>query len=172
MARQAIRDDPHTAEIAKALGVELEDYVEKVMSYVLDPGKEPELELLDDESVAMLGPEAPTVNDVVAWFDGVERGEIDLDPRLEIAEHDGFSTEAERSEALRARTRGEPVARPAAPTLEQISRGRRPAEPSDGAGAVLRNQLLEQQRNLQVSMEARKAGRPGPKPRSGGPSKR
>ena len=93
IAKQNLRDDPNTLAIAKALGDELEDYIEKVLDYALHPEKTPQLELLDDESVAELGPEAPSVDDVTAWFEAVAEGEVELDDRVKVAESDGYTAD-------------------------------------------------------------------------------
>lgn len=158
IARKNLREDPHTQEIAKALGVELDDYIEKVLDYAQHPNKEPELELLDDEAAAELGPDAASVAEVEAWMEKVASGEIDLDDRVKVADSDGFSMDAEPSEAARrdvgveARTR-------TAPGVEELQRGRARA-PTQEAGSVLKQQLLAQQRSTQLGLEARRAGKP------------
>ncbi|MBL8953064.1 MAG: hypothetical protein JNK82_19965 [Myxococcaceae bacterium] len=43
--------DTDTQSIAKTLGVELEEYVARVVSYAMDPAREPEVEF-DDEASA------------------------------------------------------------------------------------------------------------------------
>lgn len=161
MARQNLRDDPNTAEIAKSLGVEVEDYIDKVLEYAQHPDKQPELELLDDEVAAELGPDAASVAEVEAWMEKVISGEIDLDDRVKIAEHDGFATGAEGSETSRAEAGVEaPVRR--APQVAEIQRGKRAAAPT-GAGSVLEQQLRAQQRNIQLGVDARRAGGRKPK---------
>lgn len=162
IARKNLREDPNTHEIAKSLGVEVEDYINKVLDYALNPGKEPEVELLDDESIAGLGPDAPSVSDVTAWLEGVAAGQEVLDDRVEVAGSDNFTTQADRTEVLRAKT-GAASAPLRAPTVTVP----KPETGDDGgAGSVLRAQLLEQQRNMQLGMDARRAGqvrKPPPK---------
>jgi hypothetical protein len=163
IARKNLRDDPQTLAIAEALGVDVETYIDRVLEYAQHPEKEPELELLDDASVAQLGPEAPSVEDVTRWLEQVEAGEVELDGRVKVAERDGYSTEAERSEVLRAQAGGEAPAR-RAPPVERVSRGR--AEKPSGEGSVLEEQLRARQRQFKLGMDARRAGqgrRPPPK---------
>lgn len=156
IAKKNLRDDPQTHAIAEALGVDVEDYIDKVIDYARHPDKEPELELLDEESIAQLGPDVPSVADVTHWFEQVAEGEIELDDRVEVAPSDGFSTGVDRADALRAQARGEAGPR-RAPGVEEVQRGRaRPAAPE--AGSVLKQQLLEQQRQFQLGMDARRAG--------------
>lgn len=161
LAKKNLRDDPQTHEIARALGVEVEVYIDRVIHYALHPEKPPEVELLDDESVAQLGPEAPTVARVTAWFEQVASGEVRLEDRVEVAAEDGFSTEALPSERHLDKTAGEKSLRRAPRVDEGPRAGDAPS--ASGAGAVLRQQLLEQQRSLRLGMDARRAGQ-GPKP--------
>ncbi|MEO1228389.1 MAG: hypothetical protein AAFZ18_05740 [Myxococcota bacterium] len=161
MARNNLREDPSTHAIAEALGVEVEDYIDRVLEYATHPDKEVEVELLDDEAAAELGPDAPSMAQVMEWMNGVASGDIDLDDRVKIAESDGFTTQDAPSEVLRREAGAEaPVRR--APGVEQIQRGSKRASAPE-AGSALKDQLLAQQRNLQLGMDARRAAK---KPKS------
>ncbi len=47
--KKKILADPNTAQIAKALGVDLEEYVEGVVHFVMNPDQKPELLVVTDE---------------------------------------------------------------------------------------------------------------------------
>lgn len=158
IAKKNLREDPNTRAIADALGVEVEDYIERVLEYATHPDKEVEVELLDDEAASELGPEAPSMAEVMQWMEGVASGEISLDDRVKVAESDDFSTGAEASETFQREAGGEAASR-RAPGVEQIQRGSRRGSTAPEAGSVLKQQLLAQQRHLQLGMDARRAAK-------------
>ena len=165
IARKNLREDPHTEAIAKELGVDIETYIDKVLEYALNPDQEPELEVLDEDAIPELDPTAATMNEVMAWLEGVESGEISLEDRVQIAESDDFSTDADRSELLKAQTGAETSPR-RAPTLNDIQAPKVTA-PDGEAGSVLRAQLLERQQSMRLNSDAQRAGaRKPPSPRS------
>lgn len=170
IARQNLRADPHVGAVAKELGVELDVYVERVLHYALHPDEDPQLDLLDAESVQSLGRQAPSVQDVTAWFEAAAQGGVLPPDRVEVAAHDGFTTESAPAERLRPQVGGH-VPR-WAPGVEELPNRRAVAPPADEAGsdaqpdpaAALRRQLLEQQQRGALGLDARRAGR-GSKPR-------
>jgi hypothetical protein len=57
--RKKILSDPNTAQIAKNLGVPLEDYVNQVLHFVLNPHEEPNLYVVEDAALRGMGYEPP-----------------------------------------------------------------------------------------------------------------
>jgi hypothetical protein len=63
--RAEVKADPNTARIAKALGVPLDEYVERVVHYAVNPNDEPEIEVLPDEALKEQGYEPPSYEEMV-----------------------------------------------------------------------------------------------------------
>lgn len=80
VVRQQLMEDEDTIAIAKSFELPLEKYVEMVLEYALDPEKEPEITLLDDEVQQTHGEKLPTQHEVMSWLDQVASGEIELGP--------------------------------------------------------------------------------------------
>ena len=159
--RQRLRADADAQNIAKSLGVDIEDYITQVLFYARRPDVAPQVEVLDDESLAELGAEIPSEGEVQAWLDAVERGEVDLKgPATGMSEQTEFTTATEASDRIRA-AMGERRER-VAPTL-----GAQPdrASPPPGQGSILEQQLLNQQRQARLNVEARRRA-PDPKKKS------
>lgn len=78
--RAELMKSEETQQLAKTLGLSLEDYVEKVLSYYKDPNKEPTLYVLSEEQIRAAGVEPPTEKAMTEWLEKVDRGEIDLRP--------------------------------------------------------------------------------------------
>lgn len=57
--RKKLLSDPNTVQIAKNLGVPLEDYVKQVLHFVLHPNEEPNLYVVEDEALRAAGYEPP-----------------------------------------------------------------------------------------------------------------
>lgn len=57
--RKKILDDPNTARIAEELGVPLEEYVEQVLFYAMNPQAEPQLYVVEDADLRAMGVEPP-----------------------------------------------------------------------------------------------------------------
>lgn len=90
--RAELLADPHTKDIAKTLGIPLEEYVEKVLDYAQHPEKQPQFNVLPDEVIKAQG--GATTADVKQWFENVAAGKIDLrDPR----DKDGFEAKPRRT---------------------------------------------------------------------------
>jgi len=147
--RQRLRDDADTQKIAKSLGVDIEDYITKVLFYARRPELAPQVEVLDDESLAAMGGDVPTEGEVDAWLDQVQSGEIDLSGTVETAPQTSeFTTEATRSDQLQA-AMGNTMER-RAPTMKTD----RAAPPKPAS--ILQQQLMAQQRQARARAEARR----------------
>jgi hypothetical protein len=57
--RKKVLEDPNTAQIAKKLGVTLEEYVEQVVHFVMNPKAEPSLYVVEDQDLEALGMPPP-----------------------------------------------------------------------------------------------------------------
>ena len=66
--REELLSDPDTKRIAKAVGMELEEYVELVLDYAQNPDKEPVLQVADDEELKAAGYTPPSVQEVAQFF--------------------------------------------------------------------------------------------------------
>lgn len=164
VARQRLLENPETQDIAKSLGLELEAYVDMILDFAQHPEKEPELQVLDDESLAGLGAEVPSQAEVLGWFQAVERGEIDLTVQAEVVsdEVELKSAEEERKKRLSAAIGAGPVK--AAPKVGDAAKA--PESKADPAGSVLKQQLLAQ-RSVAHQKVASKAQITQPKPKGG-----
>ncbi|MBX5484974.1 MAG: hypothetical protein IRZ16_24415, partial [Myxococcaceae bacterium] len=60
LAERILRD-PNTAKIAEKLSVPLEEYVQMVMTFYLDPKQEPEFVTISDENLKKMGAPPPKV---------------------------------------------------------------------------------------------------------------
>jgi hypothetical protein len=83
--------DKHTRDIAKTLGMKLEEYVALVLEYVKDPNKEPVVNVIPEAEVKKHG--GATMEDVKAWFEKVASGEV----KIPGTQHDGDSFQTEKT---------------------------------------------------------------------------
>ena len=65
--RKKVLDDPNTAQIAEKLGVSLDEYVNQVVFFVLNPNAEPSLYVVEDEDLRSMG-EKPSTEDEVGQY--------------------------------------------------------------------------------------------------------
>ena len=152
--RERLRADPDTQEIAKALGVDVDEYITQVIFYARRPNLAPQVEVIDDADLeGVEGADLPTEGEVYAWLDAVERGEVDLGGDGAMTQTSEFTTERDRAEKIKAAMGARMERR--APTLQKEG----PPKPS----SVLQQQLLEQQRQARTRAEGRRAA-PTPKP--------
>lgn len=79
--RAELMASQETRELAKTIGLSLEDYVEKVLSYYQDPSKEPMVYVAPEGEIRAAGVEPPTEKAIVEWLTKVQKGEIDLRPQ-------------------------------------------------------------------------------------------
>ncbi len=159
MAKQSLRDNPDTKKIADSLGVELEEYIDQVMHYAMNPELEPELEVYTEEQLEEAGVEGiPSPKECQDWFEAAINGEINLSGRIDVEEKDGFSTKRDQKEVIQE-SAGVKLNR-RAPRIDQL----KAPSMADGAGSALKNQLLQQQQAQRIGMDARRSGRPAPGP--------
>jgi hypothetical protein len=76
--RAELLEDADTKRIARAMGMELEPYVEMVLDYLQHPEKEPVLKVASDEELRAAGYEPPTVEEIGNFFLAGARGELGL----------------------------------------------------------------------------------------------
>lgn len=76
--RAALMKRPDVEEMAKLLAQPVEKYVERLMFYLKNPNEEPVLTIADDEELRAAGVEVHTLDDVNAWIEKVDRGEIPI----------------------------------------------------------------------------------------------
>ncbi len=65
--RKKVLADPNTAQIAEKLGVSLDEYVNQVVFFVLNPNAEPSLYVVEDEDLRSMG-EKPSTEDEVGQY--------------------------------------------------------------------------------------------------------
>lgn len=66
--RAKILADPNTARIAATVGMSLEQYVNEVLKYALNPGLEPSLLVMSDEDLERLGAPPPPRQEEIQKF--------------------------------------------------------------------------------------------------------
>jgi hypothetical protein len=81
--RADLLKDADTKRIAKAVGMELEAYVEVVLQYAQDKDKEPELDIADDEDLKAAGLSTPTAEEVSAFLIKAAKGELGVNEERE-----------------------------------------------------------------------------------------
>jgi hypothetical protein len=171
LAREQLLADPNTRQIAAALGVEVREYVERVLEYARHPTREPELFVLDQETLEAHEDELPSEAEVLRWFEGVASGQIAAGPRaLDLA--DGFSSEDEPAQAALEVAGASTAAR--APMVEEVTRrkGASSPRPASGLGAVLKKQLFDQQQRARLATESKRTGAAAPRDEDASKKKR
>lgn len=153
IARQKLLEAPETKEIAEALGVELEAYVDRVLFYAKNPDVDPEFNVVPDEDLVEAGVDVPSVSEVTAWFEGVASGEIEIRKKTGLDEADGFGTDKPEGDLVREKA-GFEVER-TAPRQEELAA--KPAPNKTGTGSVLAEQLRAQQSATRLSMDAQRS---------------
>ena len=94
--RAELMADPSTQNIAAKLGMELAAYVEKVLDYLQNPDKQPELNVLPEGEAKAQG--AATTEEVKQWFEDVISGKVDLRP---ASQKDAFVAARRKGPALK-----------------------------------------------------------------------
>lgn len=74
---------PDVQEMAQTLGVDLEEYVGRLVYFLKHPDEEPVLALVEEKELKAAGLQAPSVDEVRTWFEKVNSGEIVLGVDLE-----------------------------------------------------------------------------------------
>ena len=147
VAKQQLRDDPNTATIAKALGVDIETYIDKVLYYAQRPEEDAQVTVLSPGEIADLGGSVPSPAVVNQWFEAVEKGEISLTPVTGTHHATEYSAAPEAHEVVR-RAAGVQVSK-AAPKVDA------PKGEITGAGAALKQQLLAQRQGVHLRRDQR-----------------
>lgn len=129
-----ILSQPETQEIASSLGMDVADYAERVLHYVMHPDAEPQVELLSDEDARAAG--MPSAEECVDWLQRIESGEIDVTPEEQRTRFAGFDDDERSSVTL---TGGAPQKR--APKDGEV-RGDVSVDETSSSGAALRQQVL------------------------------
>jgi hypothetical protein len=62
--RKKLLDDPTTEQIANELGVSLEEYIEQVLHFAMNPEAVPDLYLVEDEELRKMGYEPHTADEI------------------------------------------------------------------------------------------------------------
>lgn len=67
--RAQILANPNTAEIAKAVDMSLDEYVDQVLEYALNPDADPMLLMIKDEDLRKLGCEVHTLEEMLLYLE-------------------------------------------------------------------------------------------------------
>ncbi len=68
--RAKLLADPNTERIAKTLNVSVEEYIDTVLTYAVNPGLEPEFATISDENLVKMGaPKPPSIKEMVDWVE-------------------------------------------------------------------------------------------------------
>jgi hypothetical protein len=121
VVRAELLKDADTKRIAKAVGMELEAYVELVLQYAQDKDKEPILEVVSDEELRANGFNPPSAEDVAALLIAGAKGELGVNPEFEKS--DFQASKGAKGPALAPTPTGEiPKADP--DLVDQVKKGR------------------------------------------------
>ncbi|ATB29631.1 hypothetical protein [Melittangium boletus] len=77
--RAKVLEDPDSKRIAKAVGLDLAAYADKVVDYAMNPDKEPQLQVASDEALRAAGYDPPSAEDVGKFFLAGANGELGLE---------------------------------------------------------------------------------------------
>ncbi|XXF78039.1 hypothetical protein P2318_34080 [Myxococcaceae bacterium GXIMD 01537] len=88
VVRAELLKDPDTARIAKAVGMELEAYVEKVLDYAQNPDKKPTYNLADEDDMRAAGYNPPGEKEIHDLFQAVVNGDLDPANKYQKSEFD------------------------------------------------------------------------------------
>lgn len=85
--REQLRTSPFTPELARELGVSLEEYIDQVVHFVLNPGEEPQLAVVETDGLLDQGHCPPREEDMARYLDravliasAVDRAEAPPEP--------------------------------------------------------------------------------------------
>jgi hypothetical protein len=91
VVRAELLNDADTKRIAKAVGMELEAYVELVLQYAQDKDKEPELHVVSDEELKRNGFNVITSEDAANLLIAVAKGELGVSQEFQKSEFESSS---------------------------------------------------------------------------------
>ncbi|WP_224240625.1 hypothetical protein [Hyalangium gracile] len=121
VVRAELLKDADTKRIAKAVGMELEAYVELVLQYAQDKDKEPVLEVVEDEELRANGFNPPSAEDVAKFIIQGAKGELGVNQEFEKSEFE--TSKGPKGPALTATPTGEiPKVDPS--LADQVKKGR------------------------------------------------
>lgn len=86
VVRAELLNDADTKRIAKAVGMELAEYVELVLKYAQDKDKEPVLAIVSDEELQANGFKTPSNDDVAKLLVTAAKGELGVNQEFEKSE--------------------------------------------------------------------------------------
>jgi len=86
VVRAELLKDADTKRIAKAVGMELEAYVELVLQYAQDKDKEPELHVVSDEELRANGFNPVTAEEAANMLIAVAKGEMGVSQEFQKSE--------------------------------------------------------------------------------------
>ena len=86
VVRAELLKDADTKRIAKAVGMELEAYVELVLQYAQDKDKEPELHVVSDEELKKNGFNVVSPEEAANMLVAIAKGEFGVDQSFQNSE--------------------------------------------------------------------------------------
>ncbi|MFL5347458.1 MAG: hypothetical protein ACJ8AT_21955 [Hyalangium sp.] len=92
VVRAELLKDADTKRIAKAVGMELEAYVELVLQYAQDKDKEPVLDVVEDEELRANGFNPPTEEQVAQVLIAAAKGELGVNQEFQKSDFQAAST--------------------------------------------------------------------------------
>jgi hypothetical protein len=98
VVRAELLKDPDTARIAKAVGMELKDYVELVLEYAQDKDKEPMIKVVSDEELKANGFKTMSNDDAAKLLIKIAKGELGVNEEFDKS---AFSSGEARGPAAR-----------------------------------------------------------------------
>ena len=113
VVRAELLKDADTKRIAKAVGMELEAYVELVLQYAQDKDKEPVLNVVEDEELRANGFNPPTAEQAAQVLIAAARGELGVNQ--EYQKSDFQSGSAKKGPSLSGESRPPASSPPAGP---------------------------------------------------------
>lgn len=135
VVRAEIIAAPESKELAKTFGVSVEEYAELVLDYLQNPGKDPLLEVVDEEDAEEQGVPLTSESEVKAWLEKASTGRLSVAPQ-----RDDFSADSAESDA-RAVLGSVP---PAAVAPKSSDAKSAILAPKGELGSVLRQQIQAQ----------------------------
>jgi hypothetical protein len=91
VVRAELLKDADTKRIAKAVGMELEAYVELVLQYAQDKDKEPELHVVSDEELKRNGFNVVSPEEAGQMLVAIAKGEFGVDQSFQNSEFEASS---------------------------------------------------------------------------------
>ena len=158
VARAQLMENDEIKQLAETLGMELEDFVERVLFYGKNPDAEPQLHIIPDDELEELGADVPTMGEVMEWLRHVDSGKEDL---TIVPERVTDSVSDDRTaEKMKAAAGLKEVL--VAPRHGDCQREVM-VEKDNPMGSVLKDQLVQQRVRSQFDTAPRKKKKPKPR---------